>query len=157
MTEVPNLKGMYAHSHVGMFKCITCWHVQIHRMLACSNTSHVGIFKYITCWHVQIMGRIMGKYYCTLLKSNNNSSSLFIVNNIIPIDTIDRSIVITKIIIIIMVETPRPLRNMASKIVVSSMPILYAMDELRLSLRSLTLPLRGIRFTGGCTNEYNSS
>ena len=103
------------------------------------------------------MGRIMGKYYCTLLKSNNNSSSLFIVNNIIPIDTIDRSIVITKIIIIIMVETPRPLRNMASKIVVSSMPILYAMDELRLSLRSLTLPLRGIRFTGGCTNEYNSS
>ena len=96
----------------------------------------------------------MGKYYCTLLISNNNSSSLFIVNNIIPIDTIDRSIRNHKnYIIIIMVQTPRPLRKMASK----DCRFFYAYTlSMRLSMRSLTLPLRGIRFTGGCTNEYNS-
>ena len=62
----------------------------------------------------EIMGRIMGKYYCTLLKSNNNSSSLFIVNNIIPID-LSQNFNLSKINNYYSGQMPRPLWKMASK------------------------------------------
>ena len=63
----------------------TFWHVQIHYMLACSNTLHVGMFKYITCWHVQIHYMLacsntlhvgMFKYIADMLAFSNTFSCL---------------------------------------------------------------------------------